>query len=198
MVETPDTDRPSEVSRLQIRVAEMADVRDWFVREVLPLEPALMQYLRRNWRCKDDIPDLRNDIYVQVYEAALQSIPDKPQQFVVTIARNLLIDRLRRERIVPMEAVADLDALHAALDAPSPENATIARDELRLLQTALERLPQRTREVIVMRRVEGLSRAEISVRLGISQETISAHVTDGVHALMDMLIGENAELRRKP
>jgi RNA polymerase sigma factor (sigma-70 family) len=198
MVETPDTDRPSEVSRPQIRVAEMADVRDWFVREVLPLEPALMQYLRRNWRRKDDIPDLRNDIYVQVYEAALQNIPDKPQQFVVTIARNLLIDRLRRERIVPMEAVADLDALHAALDAPSPENATIARDELRLLQTALERRPQRTREVIVMRRVEGLSRAEISVRLGISQETISAHVTDGVHALMDMLIGENAELRRKP
>jgi RNA polymerase sigma factor (sigma-70 family) len=198
MVETPDTDCPSEVSRPQIRVAEMADVRDWFVREVLPLEPALMQYLRRNWRRKDDIPDLRNDIYVQVYEAALQSIPDKPQQFVVTIARNLLIDRLRRERIVPMEAVADLDALHAALDAPSPENATIARDELRLLQTALERLPQRTREVIVMRRVEGLSRAEISVRLGISPETISAHVTDGVHALMDMLIGENAELRRKP
>jgi len=198
MVETPDTDCPSEVSRPQNRVAEMADVRDWFVREVLPLEPALMQYLRRNWRRKDDIPDLRNDIYVQVFEAALQSIPDKPQQFVVTIARNLLIDRLRRERIVPMEAVADLDALHAALDAPSPENATIARDELRLLQTALERLPQRTREVIVMRRVEGLSRAEISVRLGISQETISAHVTDGVHALMDMLIGENAELRRKP
>jgi|SRR5580692_2369540 RNA polymerase sigma factor (sigma-70 family) len=198
MVETPDTDCPSEVSRPQNRVAEMTDVRDWFVREVLPLEPALMQYLRRNWRRKDDIPDLRNDIYVQVYEVALQNIPDKPQQFVVTIARNLLIDRLRRERIVPMEAVADLDALHAALDAPSPENATIARDELRLLQTALERLPQRTREVIVMRRVEGLSRAEISVRLGISQETISAHVTDGVHALMDMLIGENAELRRKP
>jgi RNA polymerase sigma factor (sigma-70 family) len=198
MVETPDTDRPSEVSRPQIRVAEMKDVRDWFVREVLPLEPALMQYLRRNWRRKNDIPDLRNDIYVQVYEAALQNIPDKPQQFVITIARNLLIDRLRRERIVPMEAVADLDALHAALDAPSPENATIARDELRLLQIALERLPQRTREVIVMRRVEGLSRAEISVRLGISQETISAHVTDGVHALMDMLIGENAELRRKP
>ena len=198
MVETPDTDCPSEVSQPQNRVAEMTDVRDWFVREVLPLEPALMQYLRRNWRRKDDIPDLRNDIYVQVYEAALQNIPDKPQQFVVTIARNLLIDRLRRERIVPMEAVADLDALHAALDAPSPENATIARDELRLLQTALEQLPQRTREVIVMRRVEGLSRAEISVRLGISQETISAHVTDGVHALMDMLIGENAELRRKP
>jgi len=198
MVETPDTDRPSEVGQPKPRVAALEEVRAWFIREVLPLEPSLMLYLHRNWRRKDDIPDLRNDIYVQVYEAALRKIPDKPQQFVVTTARNLLIHRLRHERIVPMEAVADLDALQAALDAPGPERTVVARDELRLLQTALERLPRRTREVIMMRRVEGLSRAEISVRLGIGEETISAHVTDGMRALTDMLFGETAELRRKP
>ncbi|HTO39602.1 MAG TPA: sigma-70 family RNA polymerase sigma factor, partial [Rhizomicrobium sp.] len=162
-----------------------------------PFEPTLMQYLRRNWRRRDEIADLRNDIYVQVYEAALRKLPDKPHQFVVTTARNLLIDRLRRERIVPMEAMADLDALETTLDAPSPERITIARDELRLLQNALEQLPRRTREVIVMRRVEGLSRAQISVRLGISEETISAHVTDGMRALTEMLFGATPKLRDK-
>jgi RNA polymerase sigma factor (sigma-70 family) len=197
MVETPDTDRSDDGGQLKFMRAATEDVRVWFLKEVLPLEPALMQYLHRNWRRKDDIPDLRNDIYVLVYQAALQKIPDKPQQFVVTTARNLLINRLRHERIVPMEAVSDLDALHAALDAPSPEHTAIARDELRLLQTALERLPKRTREVVLMRRVEGFSRAEISVRLGISEETVSAHVSDGIRALTDMLFGATAELRRK-
>ncbi len=198
MVETPDMDRPSEVGQPKNRVAAMEEVRAWFIREVLPLESALMQYLRRNWRRRDDIADLRNDIYVLVYEAALKKLPDKPQQFVVATARNLLIDRLRRERIVPMEAMADLDVLEATLDAPNPERATIARDELRLLQRALERLPRRTQEIILMRRVEGLSRAEISVRLGITEETISAHVTDGMRALTEMLFGTASGLRDKP
>jgi RNA polymerase sigma-70 factor (ECF subfamily) len=198
MVGTPDMDRPNEVGQPQNRVAAMEEVRAWFIREVLPLEPALMQYLRRNWRRRDDIADLRNDIYVQVFEAALKKLPEKPQQFVVTTARNLLIDRLRRERIVAMEAMADLDALEGAADTPGPERVAIARDELRLLQRAMERLPRRTQENIVMRRVEGLSRAEISVRLGISQETVSAHVTDGMRALTEMLFGATPDLRDKP
>jgi RNA polymerase sigma-70 factor (ECF subfamily) len=189
-------DRPNEVGQPQNRVAEMEEVRAWFIREVLPLEPALMQYLRRNWRRKDDIADLRNDIYVQVFEAALKKLPEKPQQFVVTTARNLLIDRLRRERIVTMEAMADRDVLEAAVDTPGPERIAIARDELRLLQRAMEQLPRRTQEIIVMRRVEGLSRAEISVRLGISQETVSAHVTDGMRALSEIFFGAGLRGRR--
>jgi RNA polymerase sigma-70 factor (ECF subfamily) len=198
MVGTPDMDRPNEVGQPQNRVAAMEEVRAWFIREVLPLEPALMQYLRRNWRRRDDIADLRNDIYVQVFEAALKKLPEKPQQFVVTTARNLLIDRLRRERIVTMDVMADLDQLEAAADAPGPERIAIARDELRLLQRAMARLPRRTQEIIVMRRVEGLSRAEISVRLGISQETVSAHVTDGLRALTEMLFGATADLKDAP
>jgi RNA polymerase sigma-70 factor (ECF subfamily) len=191
-------DRPDEVGQPKNRVAAMEEVRAWFIREVLPLEPALMQYLRRNWRRRDDIADLRNDIYVKVFEAALKKLPEKPQQFIVTTARNLLIDRLRRERIVAMEAVADLDALEAAVDIPGPERIAIARDELRLLQRAMERLPRRTQEIIVMRRVEGLSRPEISLRLGISQETVSAHVTDGMRALTEMLFGAARDLRDRP
>ena len=174
----------------------MEDVRAWFIREVLPLEAALMRYLHRNWRRKDDIPDLRNDIYVQVYEAALKQIPAKPRQFVVTTARNLLIDRFRREHIVPIEAMADLDMLEAVLDVADPERTVAARDDLRRLQAALDRLPPRAREVIVMRRVQGLSRVEISMRLGISEETISAHMTDGMRALTEFFYGEDP--RSKP
>ena len=60
------------------------------------------------------------------------------------------------------------------LETADPERTLAARDELSRLQAALDQLPPRTREVIVMRRVEGLSRVEIAVRLGISEETISA------------------------
>jgi RNA polymerase sigma-70 factor (ECF subfamily) len=178
--------------------AAMNDVRAWFIREVLPFEPVLMRYLRRNWRRREDIADLRNDIYVSIYESALKQIPEKPRQFVISAARNLLIDRFRREHIVPIEAMADLDALEAALETADPERTLAARDELRRLQRALDQLPPRAREVIIMRRVEGLSRAEIAQRLGISEETISAYVTSGMRTLTELFFGESTDFGAKP
>ncbi len=53
-------------------------------------------------------------------------MPTKP--FVFATARNLLIDRARREHIVSFEAVADLDALGVAIDEPGPDRTIIARE----------------------------------------------------------------------
>ena len=196
MADLPDTDFLTKRASAG-ELAENDRVQIWFVREILPLEPGLMQFLHRNWRRNADIPDLRNDIYVLVYEAACKQFPETPRQFLFTTARNLLINRYRRENIVAIEAVSDLDQLGAVLDVPGPERSVMARDQLRQLQAAIDRLPPRCREVIIMRRIQGLSRAEISQRLGISEETISAHVTDGMCALAEMLHGEVMDFRRK-
>ena len=47
-------------------------VDQWFVEQVLPLEPALMRLLRRYWRSADDVADLRQEVYTRVYEGALR------------------------------------------------------------------------------------------------------------------------------
>jgi DNA-directed RNA polymerase specialized sigma24 family protein len=78
--------------------------------------------------------DLRQDIYVRVYEAARKHIPERAKPFVFTTARNMLINRMRRRKhVVPIETVADLDALSIAMDAPGPDRNAMARDELRRL-----------------------------------------------------------------
>lgn len=168
---------------------------DWFVREVLPLEAALMQFLQHNWRNKADIADLRQDVYVQVFDASHNKIPDNARAFVFQTARNLLINRLKREHIVPIEAVADVEALNAAIETPGPERNTIARDELRRLQAALDRLPPRCREAVVLGRIEGLSGREIAARMGITEQAVSAHLINGVRALVDEIYGD---ARRRP
>ena len=96
---------------------------------------------------------------------------------------------------MPIEAVGDLGELGAAIDVPSPERSVIARDMLRRLQAALDRLPPRCREVVVLRRLEGLSRAEIAQRMGISLDTVSEHLANGMYVLAELLYGE-AELGR--
>jgi RNA polymerase sigma-70 factor (ECF subfamily) len=172
-----------------------SDVKQWFVREVLPLEAMLMHFLHQNWRNKAEIEDLRQDVYAQVLEAAKNEIPEKPKAFLITTARNLLIDRIRHNQVVPIDAVNDLDELNIAFDQPGPDRTAIARDVLRRLQAAIDLLPPRAREAVLLRRVEGLSRREIAERMGVSENTVSDHITAGMRTLADIYLGEAAELR---
>ena len=198
MVETPEPGfEDANLRRPAGAVVTASDVEAWFVHEVLPLETALMQFRRRNWRNESEIADLRQDVYVRVFEAAQKVIPEQPRHFVFTTARNLLIDRVRKESVVPIDAVTDLDALGVAMEAPSQDRSIMAREELRKLQSALDRLPQKYRDVVILRRVEGLNGRQIALRLGISESAVSKHIDAGMRALADLFYGEPTDLRRK-
>jgi RNA polymerase sigma factor (sigma-70 family) len=194
MVDSQDINR--DALRQRGAVLSAPDLRAWFAAEVLPLEAMLMQFLQHNWRNRSEIPDLRQEVYLRVYEAARREIPAPARPFVLAIARNLIIDRLRKENVIAIEAVSDLEALHIAKDEPGPDRNAIAHDELRRLQGALDRLPPRCREVVILRRVEGLSRRAVAERLGITEDTVAEHLSNGMRALADLLHGEPLELRR--
>ncbi len=189
MTEIVDTNRECAETRRPGVAIIASELRIWFMREVVPLEPALTQYLQHNWRNKADIADLRQEVYARVFEAAQTGLPERPRQFLLATARNLLIDRVRREQIVPIEAVADLDALEIAKDAPGPDHAVIARDELRKLQTALDKLPPRCREAVVLQKIEGLSIREIAAQMGVAEATVKTHLADGIRMLANLVYG---------
>lgn len=161
----------------------------WFAREVLAHEQALVRYLTRHWSNRHEVHDLRQEVYVRVYEAAAKQRPLSPKSFVFTTARHLMVDRVRRRRIVSIEAVGDLEALNVPVDEISPERRASARQELRLLSRAFDLLPPKCREVVWMRRVDELPQKEVASRLGISEKTVEKHVAKGVRLLADLLFG---------
>ena len=190
MVEATDTGREDACLRIAGGGMIASEICDWFVREVLPLEAALTQYLQHNWRNRGDIEDLLQDVYIRVFEAARERIPDRPRAFVFTTARNLLIDRVRREQIIPIEAVSDLDALTVAMDAPGPDRTAVARDELRHLLAAVDRLPPRCREIFMLGKVEGLGGREIAARLSTTESNVSKQLAIGIRMLANILHSE--------
>ena len=161
----------------------------WFAESVLPLEPSLTRMLRRHWRRQDDIADLRQEIYIRVYEsAARDGLPEYTPAWVFRCARNHLINKARRAQIVPIDLIADLDELSdAPLEQRTPERIAAVHAELDLVEAAIEALPPRCREVMLLRTVEGLSQKEISARLGIVEGTVEKQVTLGVRALAESL-----------
>jgi RNA polymerase sigma-70 factor (ECF subfamily) len=193
MTDKPDTYSETAQTGGRETMAAASDFNAWFVREILPLEEPLLKFLRRGWRNDSDIRDLCHDVYIEIYEAAKGEIPKSPKAFAFSIARNVLIDRIRRTQVVAIEAVADLDDLGIALDEPSPERAAIARQDLHRFQVALGQLPPRWREVITMRKIHGLTRSEIAVRLGMAERTVSLHLASALVALANLVHGEPSD-----
>jgi RNA polymerase sigma factor (sigma-70 family) len=198
MIETPETRSGNADPHGRAQAVTISGTDAWFVQEILPLEALLRQFLRHNWHGNGDVEDMLQDIYVRVYQAAQQQVPAQPRQFVFAIARNLLIDRVRQERIIPIEAVADLENMDVATDEAAPDRIVIARDELRRLQAAFDCLPPRCREAVMMKQVDGLSRREIAQRMGVSEETVKRHLTNGMCALADLFLGSSSDAGKKP
>ena len=175
-------------------------IDDWFMREVLPLEPMLTRFFQRNWRNDAEIEDLRQEAYARVYESACRERPLQIKPFLFQTARNLMIDRLRRQSVVSLETMADFDWINVSDDKPSSEAYVAARQELRLLQAALDDLPPRCRQVVLLRKVEGLSQKEVAKQMGVTVETVENQVAKGMRLLARSLGGRReavtAEARR--
>lgn len=102
---------------------------------------------------------------------------------------NLCTDRLRRRRSLDLEAAGEL-----VDDRPGAIGALIAADRAAALQGALQRLPERQRQAVVLRHVEGLSNPEISDILGIGVEAVESLTARGKRALAQALAGRREEL----
>lgn len=171
-------------------------IDEWFCREVLPLEPALTQYIRRNWRVPEEVFDLLHDVYALALGSAQGRLPEYTRGYVFTIARNLLAQRSRRARIVSFELAADLENLTPDVDIFFIDRTMVARDELRRVEAGIDNLPPRCREVVRLRKVEGLTTREAAERLGVGIDAIEQQLTKGMRALADFMLGGSGRIAR--
>jgi RNA polymerase sigma factor (sigma-70 family) len=170
---------------------------EWFAAEILPHEGALVRYLTRVWPNSAEVLDLRQDIYVRIYESARRTLPTSPKAFLFATARNLMTDRIRHSRVVFIDSTQDFDNLNVLIDEISPERRMSARQELRALAQAFDLLSEKCRNVVWLRRVEGLSQRETALRLGLQEGAVESQLARGVRALARAVFGSanSAELR---
>lgn len=155
----------------------------WFAREILVHEQALERYLRRRWPHPEEVHDLRQDTYVRVYEAAGKALPSAPKSFLFATARNLMTDRLRRAKVVPIFTVGEIDDLNVLVEDVSPEREFSGRQALTRLAESFDRLPDRCREAVWLRRVEGLAQKAVAEQMGVSEKTVEKHLAKGMRLM---------------
>jgi RNA polymerase sigma factor (sigma-70 family) len=144
-------------------------------------------YLARQVQCPDTVADLLQETFARVAREGIGPGVHNARAYLYRTARNLVIDHVRREerrqtRPLPPAVLADLP------DSAVPaDRALEARQRLERLSAAMEELPQRTREVFQLNRVEGLTYGEVAECLGISESSVQKHLARALLHAMQFL-----------
>jgi RNA polymerase sigma factor (sigma-70 family) len=171
-------------------------LKKWFCNEVLPLEPSLVAFIRRSWRNPDDVYDIRQDVYAKVLEIGSNAPLRNTKAYVFTTAKNIMINRARRANVVQIELIADIEAFYDLQDWITPDRHLEGRASLKRLLEAVESLPPRCREVIKLRKIEGLSTHEVAGRLGLGIDAVQQHTMLGMRAVADFMGGGEGRVYR--
>ena len=157
----------------------------WLGRQVLPHEPMLRAWLSRRRLGGMDVDDIIQETYSRLMTAeSVQHVQDA-KNYTFQVAGSVVIDHLRRMKVVSITSVPDLDTLDVVSEEPSPERQVIDRDELHRLATMIARLPGRVREVFTLRRVYGLSQREVAEKLEIAESTVEKHMARGFLLMLE-------------
>ncbi|MDQ8756240.1 sigma-70 family RNA polymerase sigma factor [Sphingosinicella sp. LHD-64] len=136
--------------------------------------PRLLRYFRRRTGNCPSAADMVQDAFLRLASIGRASEVANPGAYLQRIARNLVIDRVRADRLsrrvyVPLEDQ----------DAPAPatqEDGMIAADLLRLYEQVVAELPERTRTIFLLQRAEGMTYRQIAERLGVPLWTVEHHM----------------------
>ena len=112
---------------------------------------------------------------------------DKPESFLMQTAMNLSIDA-HRARTYRGEEVL-LDDVVLVDTTPSAETVLLAKERTARLSVGLGRLTEKTRQVFLAHRIEGMSYQEIARRQGLSVSTVEKHVAKAVLLLTTWMEG---------
>ncbi|HKT78398.1 MAG TPA: sigma-70 family RNA polymerase sigma factor [Sphingobium sp.] len=154
---------------------------EWFKTVILPQEAALRGRLRRILPSTHELDDMVAEVMARAYATDNWENVTTGRAYLFTIARNLVIDTARRNKVVSFETIADLELLQGENNA---EAQLHAREALRQIETIVESLPTQCRRVFILRRIHERSMQEIAAEMALSVSTVEKHLAKAIALVM--------------
>lgn len=169
----------------------------WLAQHILIHEPELRSWLWRRKVPGIDVDDVIQESYAIF--AGLRAVEHihHPRIYLFQVAKSVMLQDLRRSRVIAFSAFAEFDALSLPDEAPSPEAVALGRQELGRLAELIDKLPRKCREAFVLRKVRGLSQREVAIEMGVSENTVEKHIGKALGTL-GSLIGRGGNRRLSP
>lgn len=132
---------------------------------------ALVSFLTLRLQSVQEAKEVAQEAYVRLLQLDRPAAQSFLRAYLFRIASNLAIDRLRR-RGTELRAAARGELFDELDDLQEPERATMASQQLALVQRCLAELPDNCRQAFLLHRIEGLTIDDIAARLSVSSRMV--------------------------
>ena len=150
------------------------------------LREPLLGYFRRRVFDRHEAPDLVQEVFLRLSTRGDAERIEHLRSYVFQVAASVLADRQRRRTVRHAEAHIPFDPERSAEAEIGSDRIVAARDALKAALRAVDRLPERTRTIFVLRRLEAMPYRDIADRLGISVSAVEKHMVRAVTHLANL------------
>lgn len=145
----------------------------------------LMAFFRRRVDNQAEAEDLTQEVFVRILRSTDGTVP--ADVYVFQIAANLLSDRSRRARVRNRfrdQMLMDTDRDIEPID---PQRIAASRERMRAFTSAVSELPDRTRTIFILYKLENMSQETIGRTYGISASAVKQHVAKAMAVLLSKM-----------
>ncbi|WP_242139909.1 sigma-70 family RNA polymerase sigma factor [Sphingomonas sp. TREG-RG-20F-R18-01] len=147
------------------------------------MRPAVLSFFVRRLHDQAQAEDLIQDLFVRI--ASMTSHPTgNPEGYIFQTAANLLRDHYRREATRSRYVQARTHDRDRDVDPIDAERLLLARQSVGCVAKTLEALPDRTRQIFILYRLEGMQRKAIADAFGVSVSAVEKHISNAMRALL--------------
>ncbi|WP_165787031.1 RNA polymerase sigma factor [Pseudohalioglobus lutimaris] len=161
--------------------------------ETNTLHARLQRFVSRFCKTREDAEDLTQEAFLKVLEAGSKGKIEHPQAYLYRTARNLSLNMLASKSHQLSVYIEDLADPGVIEDGMSLEHQVGHEQRFELFCHATLDLPERCREVLILRKVYGLSQKEVAQRLGISVSTVEKHLAKALMRCAASMDGPQAQ-----
>ena len=164
-----------------------ADDTRWFAEDVYPHDSSLRSYLHGAFPSVRDVDDVVQESYLRVWKARAAEPIRSAKAFLFAVARHLAIDVLRDNRRSPVDSVGDLADLNVSSHEQVVTEIVSKNEKIQLLIAAIDSLPARCREIVILRKLKLASQKEVAAKFGITEKGVENQLARGLKRCREFL-----------
>lgn len=150
----------------------------------------LRRFLRHRGRQGDEADDLIQEAFLRLQLYRRERHVRAPEAFLIRTVRNLSVDILRQRTQRGAHVALESGRVELIDPQPAPDEILASQQRLQRLRAGLEALPPKTREIVLLQRIEGFSHAQIAARMNVTVSAVEKHIAKAALFLSDWMTDE--------
>ena len=140
----------------------------------------IKRFLARYFSDCQDIEDVAQEAYLRAYAAEQQKEIEQPKAYLFRIAKNLALTKLTKKSNKITDYLEESGASVVIECEAAADSVVEAQEALGIYCEAVAALPEKCRQVFLLRKVHGLAHQEIAKRMSLSVSSVEKYLIIGI------------------